>query len=200
MKKKETHRTCIVTNIALNKDELIRFVVGPGDEIVPDLREKLPGRGVWVTNSKKCVEQAVKNNCFAARFRKKVKAGSNLAHDIENYLLADIVRGLSIARKSGLVTIGFSKVDSLARNGEIKILFHARDGRDDGLRKIKSALNAGLSAGLYKKGIPVPFERLSSSELDGALGTLNTVHAALQSGGMTTAMKMKIERLNKYTD
>ena len=29
-------------------DELIRFVVGP-DGVVPDLKRKLPGRGLWVT-------------------------------------------------------------------------------------------------------------------------------------------------------
>ena len=30
-------------------DEMIRFVVGPDRAVVPDLKRKLPGRGVWVT-------------------------------------------------------------------------------------------------------------------------------------------------------
>ena len=44
-------RTCIVTGSALPRDQLIRIVSGPDGVAVVDLAEKLPGRGVWVTNS-----------------------------------------------------------------------------------------------------------------------------------------------------
>ena len=44
-------RTCIVTGSALPGDQLIRIVSGPDGVAVVDLAEKLPGRGVWVTNS-----------------------------------------------------------------------------------------------------------------------------------------------------
>ena len=44
-------RTCIVTGAALPRDQLIRIVSGPDGMAVVDLAEKLPGRGVWVSNS-----------------------------------------------------------------------------------------------------------------------------------------------------
>ena len=40
---------CALTRARRPKDELIRFVLGPDGTIVPDLKEKLPGRGVWLT-------------------------------------------------------------------------------------------------------------------------------------------------------
>ena len=40
-------RRCIVTREALEKDRLIRFVLGPEDEVFPDLAGKLPGLWAW---------------------------------------------------------------------------------------------------------------------------------------------------------
>ncbi len=57
-------RRCIVTREALEKDQLIRFVLGPEDEIFPDLAGKLPGRGAWVKSDRAVLEQAVKKNAF----------------------------------------------------------------------------------------------------------------------------------------
>ena len=56
-----TERRCIVTREVLYPDQLIRFVAGPDGEVVPDLKRKLPGRGVWVTAKRDLVQQAVKH-------------------------------------------------------------------------------------------------------------------------------------------
>src|SRR5579859_3654258 len=44
-------RRCIVTRERLPKERMIRFVVGPDRQIVPDLAAKLPGRGIWLSAS-----------------------------------------------------------------------------------------------------------------------------------------------------
>ncbi len=41
-----TMRMCAVTRQVRPIDELIRFVVAPSGEVVPDLKRKLPGRGL----------------------------------------------------------------------------------------------------------------------------------------------------------
>ena len=200
MKKKENNRTCIVTRTALNRDQLIRFVVGPNDNVVVDLKEKLPGRGVWVTNNLSTVQKARERNMFASAFKSKVNVSEDISREIENLMLGDISQGLSFARKSGLVITGFSKVDAMARKGEIKVIFHASDGTSDGLDKIRSALKVGEIAGGYKKGIPKVFDQMSSAQLDQALGMTNTVHVALAAGGTTTSLKTKIARIVKYRE
>ena len=58
-------RTCIVTRKVFEPDELIRFVAGPGNQVVPDLKHVLPGRGVWIHSRKSLVEEAVKKGAFA---------------------------------------------------------------------------------------------------------------------------------------
>jgi uncharacterized protein len=44
-------RRCIVTRQRLPKERMIRFVVGPDRQIVPDLAARLPGRGIWLSAS-----------------------------------------------------------------------------------------------------------------------------------------------------
>ncbi len=198
MAKKEQARTCIVTRIAGDKDDLIRFVLGPEQDVVPDLKGKLPGRGVWVTNSRQAVQKAYERKLFAAGFKQKVNVVSDISKNIEDLLLENIERGLSMAKKSGLVITGFSKVESAARKGNVEVLFHAGDGKQDGLAKIRSALIAGKLAGGYEKGMPGAFSGLSSARLDKALGTGNSVHVALIKGGATRSLKMQIRKLDKY--
>ena len=52
-------------------DELVRFVVGPDGEVVPDVKRKLPGRGIWITATRAAVEEAVKSGAFCPRLRRK---------------------------------------------------------------------------------------------------------------------------------
>ena len=54
-------------------DEMIRFVVGPAGEVVPDVKRKLPGRGIWITATRAAVDEAVKRNVFARGFKRDVR-------------------------------------------------------------------------------------------------------------------------------
>src|SRR5215831_341787 len=67
-------RRCIVTREVKPVSEMIRFVVGPDGAVVPDLRRRLPGRGVWVTASRAAVAAAVAGRAFGRGFKRDVKA------------------------------------------------------------------------------------------------------------------------------
>ena len=60
-------RTCIVTRDNHDPDDMIRFVAGPDNRVVPDLKRTLPGRGVWVGARYQLVEQAAVKNLFARK-------------------------------------------------------------------------------------------------------------------------------------
>ena len=65
-----TERLCALTRTVKPVDELIRFVVGP-DGVVPDLKRKLPGRGLWITGEKSALKDAVTHNVFARGFKRE---------------------------------------------------------------------------------------------------------------------------------
>ena len=79
----EPERRCIASGQVLKKADLIRFVVAPDGVLVPDLQEKLPGRGIWLSSSREHLELARKKGFFPERPVKKCpflmiwKTGSN---------------------------------------------------------------------------------------------------------------------------
>ena len=63
-----TVRTCVGCRARVAKSDLLR-VVARGDQIVPDPRARLPGRGAYLHLSQKCFEQAVRRRAFARALR-----------------------------------------------------------------------------------------------------------------------------------
>ncbi|MFL4997019.1 MAG: RNA-binding protein [Microvirga sp.] len=179
MPRHEPERTCIVTREAKGPAGLIRFVLGPDHQVVPDLRHKLPGRGVWVTARSDLVEEAAKRRLFSRAFKTEAKAPETLAQDIERLLRDDLRQGLALANKAGAVVTGFFKVESAITDKPIVALIHAAEAAEDGRRKLANQLRKRLGEAI--SSFPV-IQELSNDELDLALGRSHVIHAALVAG------------------
>ena len=68
-----TERLCIATRQVRPVGALIRFVIGPDGAVVPDLKRRLPGRGVWVTARREAVTEAVRRRLFGRGFKAEVR-------------------------------------------------------------------------------------------------------------------------------
>jgi predicted RNA-binding protein YlxR (DUF448 family) len=186
-------RTCAVTREKGAPEDLLRFVLGPDGSVVPDIKRKLPGRGVWIGLSKKRVALAVKKQVFARGLKDAAKAAPDLPELVETLLCRDALQALSITNKAGLATTGFVKVESAIANGEVGALLHAREGKADGKRKLGQALRRRFGSesrpeiGLF-----------SIDEIDAALGRVHVVHAALGNGAATKVFLASCRRLAVY--
>ncbi len=65
----ERERLCVATRTVRPVADLIRFVVGPDGEAVPDLKRKLPGRGVWVTATRDALGRGDQAQGLRPRFQ-----------------------------------------------------------------------------------------------------------------------------------
>ena len=178
-----TVRMCALTRTTQPVDQLIRFVVAPAGEVAPDLKRKLPGRGLWLTASRAVLQDAVKRGTFAKGFKRDVRVPPNLADDIERLMVRGAVEALAIAAKAGQIVHGFAKVEGALKRGEAEALIHASDGAADGIRKLTGLIPGpafALSDG-FDGGFPLITE-LASADLDLALGRANVIHAALLAG------------------
>ncbi len=187
-------RTCLVTRRKAAPETMIRFVLGPDQAVVPDLRRKLPGRGVWVTTSSSAVSEAVRKNAFSRGFKVKAKAEPTLADDVGALLARDALQSLAMANKAGAVTTGFAKVEAALGTGRLAALLHATDGGEDGVRKLDALVRRRAAT-----GDPVVSMKLFASEqLDLALGRTNVIHAALAVGPAGHAFLSRCRRLMLY--
>ena len=195
--KSATMRMCAVSREVRPIDELIRFVVAPSGDIIPDLKRKLPGRGLWVEASRRTVAEAVRRNQFSRGFKRDVRAAQSLASDTENLLVRSAVEALAMAAKAGQVISGFAKVEGLLGQGRAGALIHASDGAADGIRKLDAI--AGQRAGNVGEshGLPI-VTALTSAQLDLALGRSNVIHAALLAGPASKTFLSRCQILVRY--
>jgi len=173
-----TERLCIATREVRPVGELIRFVAGPDGAVVPDLKRRLPGRGVWVTARRGAVEEAVRRRAFGRGLKTDVKAAADLPEVLDRLLEQSALDALSIAHKAGLVVLGFAKVEAAVTAGPVVALVRARDAGAEGGRKLAAALRRRADRTMDGKIV----EAFTSAQLDLALGRLNVVHAALLAG------------------
>ena len=173
-------RRCIVSGESGGKDGLIRFVLDPEGQVVPDLAEKLPGRGLWVTAVREMVEKAALKGPFATAAKAPAKAGPALADLVERLLARRAADALGLARKAGALETGFEKVLTAIERGRIAALVEARDGAEDGRRKLEQRLRVVKEQGILGD-VPV-LSPLWADEMGLALGRGNVIHAALIPG------------------
>ena len=124
---KETTRKCIVTGQILDKGQLLRFTLTPDNEIVPDLKKKLPGKGVYVVNSKKALLKAISGGLFGKALKAKVKVDEGLAAQVEKVLSKQALDAVSLARKAGVGAVPGSSFFSEPVNTIIRLHFAKKD-------------------------------------------------------------------------
>lgn len=188
-------RTCIVTREALPSERLIRFVLAPGGAVVPDLRRRLPGRGVWVTADAEHVRTAERKRLFARGFGEEVKVEPGLAERVGGLIREAALSALSLARKAGTLVTGSAKVEAALADGKVVALIHAADGGDDGVRKLEAA--ARRKAGAAAGRLPV-IRIFQSRELDLAFGRTNVIHAALLAGPASDNALNRVRALAEF--
>jgi uncharacterized protein len=131
-------RTCIATGETGAPGRMIRFVVGPEGDVVPDLARRLPGRGLWVKAERAAVERAVAKNLFARAARASVKPAADLAERVERLLLERALADLSRARRAGRAIAGFVRVEQMVGQRRAGLLVVADEADGDGLGKLKA--------------------------------------------------------------
>ncbi|MFZ0205919.1 MAG: RNA-binding protein [Roseiarcus sp.] len=196
---KGPERTCVVSGLKGSPETMLRFALSGEGAVVPDIRQKLPGRGVWTRLSRAVVRQAAAKQAFSRGFRASVRAGADLADEVDGLLEQDALRFLSLVNKAGLVTIGGAKVEAAIRAATSKrnlaALIQASDGARDGASKLQKLLD-GVLGDLGESVARINL--FDSRRLDLALGRTNVIHAALTAGPASAAFLAKVARLILY--
>jgi len=169
----DPERRCIVSGEVQPKAGLIRFVLSPDGLVIPDLAQKLPGRGMWVTADRALIAKAADKGLFSRAAKAPAKALDGLADLVEAGQARRVVELISLARKAGLCVAGFEKVKGWLADGKAKVLFQASDGSDRGKGKLWTP-----EGGRW-------FGCLTASELGMAFGRDYVIHGALCAGGLS---------------
>jgi predicted RNA-binding protein YlxR (DUF448 family)/ribosomal protein L30E len=177
-------RRCLVTGLVLPVERLVRFVVGPEGDVVPDVEARLPGRGLWLSAERDVVNTASAKNLFAKAARRKALPPSELTDRVEGLLSRRCLDLIGLARRAGQAIAGFEKVRSALKAGQGAVLLAASDGAADGREKVKSLAPALPIIALFDAG-----------ELGAAFGRDHVVHGVITPGRLAERLLVEAGRL-----
>lgn len=184
-------RRCLASGERLHQDRLLRFVVGPESELVPDLAGKLPGRGLWIRPERALLERAAARGLFARAAKTPVKVPVDLAERVGRGLRRRCLEGIGLARRAGAALAGHDKVRAVLERGEAALLLQAADGSP-----AQRARLAALGRG-HRPDLEV-IEMLTAAELGEALGRGACVHLAVLPGGVAERLRLDCARAAAY--
>lgn len=196
--RRKNGRRCILTNETEPTENLVRLVEGPDGTLVPDLAERLPGRGIWVSTNGSKLREAVENGQLHKAACRSLKAKlskhavqDDLADLIDRLLVRRVLDRLNLERRAGNLVTGFDKIKAAmtkATKGKAGIkpavLVTASDSGDDGRKKIKAAVGDVPEVAVFDR-----------DALSDALGLDNVVHGLLFESGGAEKFMADVSRL-----
>ena len=188
--RKAVARMCIVSRDVRPVSELIRFVAGPDGSVVPDIKARLPGRGVWVTNSNSVLQQAITRKAFQRGLKENVRVPDGLVTLVGDLLRKDALQMLSFANKAGAVTSGFAKIEGMR---SILALVQASDGSEAEIARLHRMCR-GKARGHRD---PLVVRVFSAEELGLSIGREHVIHAALTA---LDAASVFLDRALRFAD
>ncbi len=184
---KTPDRRCIASGEVRPKQALLRFVVGPDGVLVPDLAERLPGRGLWVTAERALLRKALAKNLFSKAARQRVVLPEDLEQRLCGLLRQRVLELLSLANRAGELVAGHDKVRQRLEAGTAALLLQAEDGSEDSCGRL-----ARLAEGV-RPGINI-YRVLPATDLGAALGREQAVHVAIEPGGLAQRLNRELAR------
>lgn len=205
-------RRCIITRERLPKERMIRFVVGPDRQIVPDLAARLPGRGMWLSASRDVLESGgaqeekrleggrqhpqadgalVKASnrhlarAFARAARGPVSVPSDLSVLLQTALVRRIGESLGLARRAGQAVAGYEKAREALRTGRYTLVLQASDGSEAERSRFLSGFGPDLTI----------IDPLPGEALGRVFGRDYIVHVAVAPGKLAESLVVEAGRL-----
>ncbi len=194
MARSEPQRTCIGCRQEKGKGELLRYVLDPEGTVVPDLLEKLPGRGAYTCFSRNCVEEAASRKQFARAFKNEVKGAAprELVDKIVSRLEDRIASYLALANKAGKIVSGSDMViESIRKGKKIGLAILADD--------VSSEIGEKVANLAMREGIPC-FRILDKDRIGGLLGKGLRSVVAIESGGFVDPLVKELQKYGNFLD
>jgi hypothetical protein len=183
-------RRCIITRERLPKERMIRFVVGPGRVLVPDLIATLPGRGIWLSASRDVLETARAQGGLGRAFARAARGPVTVPPDLPAVLEAALIRRigelLGLARRAGQAVAGFDKAREFMRTGRARLVLQASDGSAGERARFLSGVGDSV----------VVLAPVSAVVLGRVFGRDHVVHVAIAVGRLGERLAVEAGRLN----
>ena len=181
-------RKCVWTGQVKNKTDLLRFVVLQDGTCLPDFNKKLDGRGFYLSNSKRLLQELMeKKKPLNKILHKDVIMAEDMPKIVEQILHKKALDAINLARKSGDLVLGFEKVkESIVKNSAAFVI-KASDAGADGQQKIAEKAKDLEQWSLF-----------DTDTLSQTLKRENTVYLVVRKGPMSEMVRLALYRYQTF--
>ncbi len=180
----DAQRRCIASGVVADRALLIRFVVAPDGILTPDVDERLPGRGIWLSADRDLLNRAKRKNLFGKAARRAVRVSEDLEEQVEFVLARRCIGTLGLARRAGQAVFGFERTREWLDSGHAALVVEAADGSPASLAKVRAD----------REGVALA-RSLTAVELGAAAGRDRIVHGAVAAGALAERLVRDDRRL-----
>jgi len=185
-------RSCLACRETRDRDQLIRFVLSPQGEVVPDLDAKLPGRGAYTCISAACLAAAVKQRQFGRAFKREVSVPPPdwMAGLVAKLLLDRVMGYVALANKAGKIIAGSSLVgEALKGKNKPGLVLVAQD--------VSEAIGEKIEAQAAGNGVDC-LRILTKDDFGALLGKAPRSAVAVKTSGFVAQLEKTIERYRNF--
>ncbi len=185
-------RSCLGCRETRDKSHLIRFVISPQNEVVPDIEAKLPGRGAYTCISSACLTAACRQRQFNRAFKREVAVSlpEDMVAMVARLMQERVLGLLGLANRAGKIISGGSLVsDAIRGNNKPGLVLIAGDVSDAIGERIETL------AGVHRI---LCVRIMTKDDFGGILGKAPRSAVAIRSGGFVTQLASVIERYRNF--
>jgi predicted RNA-binding protein YlxR (DUF448 family) len=122
-------RTCVGCKTSGSPQDLLRLVVGPDGEVVPDLAGGAFGRGAWVHPRGACLEAAVRGG-LSRGLKTQIKTSTaELTKHVRDAALRRTISLLQAAQRARRAVLGTAALEDAERDDDVMLLVLAGDAK-----------------------------------------------------------------------
>lgn len=179
-----SQRRCVVTREHEASELMLRFVMGPEGQLVPDFAARLPGRGGWVKTESAALDSVRLKQAFSKAFRKEVKIPAGIVNFVRKGLANRLQDGISLARRAGEAVCGFQKCRERLISGKVGILLCSSGASRDELDRLRSGCRS------------VPVGWVPEQVLASVFGRDQVVYAVIGQGALAQRLVADCKRFS----
>jgi predicted RNA-binding protein YlxR (DUF448 family) len=185
-------RSCLGCRQARDKDSLIRFVLSPQGEVVPDIESKLPGRGAYTCISEQCLRAALKQRQFSRAFKHEVVTVTpdEMVAQVAGIMHGRILGYIGLANRAGKIISGGSMVTDAIRGAHKPgLVLVAKD--------VSASIGDKIVLLAEVHGIACR-HIMTKDDFGAILGKAPRSAIAIKAGGFVAQLSQEIERFRNF--
>ena len=183
------NKKIFLNSSSINKDDFIKICLSPDNKLIPDLRDNLPGKSVWLPANKTLIVDILRKEDLKPYFGVSKIFSPDLVSLIEMILRKRILSSISMTKKSGVLAIGLDAIKTQLIQKRHCLIIVAR-----GAKRLTD------KSFFVSKNISVYESLLEQKDLEKSTGKINVKYVGIFSKNFKKTIQVDLNKLKGFID